>query len=193
MADDGLCAVLLGAPGSGKGTQAERLATALGVPAISTGEMLRQAVAEGSGLGERVRDVMAAGALVDDSLMAEVIEERLSRQDAARGFLLDGYPRTPQQADTLDGLLAARRRTLDAVVLLEVPEEILVGRALARRRDDDREEVVRERLRVYREKTEPLIGHYGRRSVLVRVDGDRPMDEVTRSVLAALGRGGAWS
>ncbi len=193
MANEGLCAVLLGAPGSGKGTQAERLSTALGVPAISTGEMLRQAVADGSRLGERVRGVMAAGALVDDTLMAEVIEERLGRKDADAGFLLDGYPRTPQQADTLDGLLAARRRTLDAVVLLEVPEEILVGRALARRRDDDREEVVRERLRVYREKTEPLIGHYGQRSVLVRIDGDRPMDDVTRSVLAALGRGGSWS
>ena len=189
MPRNGLRAVLLGPPGSGKGTQAERLAEVLGVPAISTGEMLRQAVAQGTELGGRVEGVMAAGELVDDGLMAEVVESRLARPDAGRGFLLDGYPRTPVQAATLDGLLDARRERLDAVVLLDVPEETLVRRALGRQRADDREDVVRERLRIYREKTEPLIDHYGRRSLLLRVDGDRPVDDVTRRVLVALGRG----
>lgn len=184
-----LCAVLLGAPGSGKGTQAERLSAALAVPAISTGEMLRQAVAEGSELGARVAGVMAAGRLVDDGLMAEVVGERLARPDTRGGFLLDGYPRTPEQARTLDGLLAASGRELGAVVVLDVPEEVLVARALARQRADDRAEVVRERLRVYRDKTEPLVGHYERRGLLRRIDGDRPIEDITASVLAALGRG----
>ena len=189
MPGDALRAVLLGPPGSGKGTQAERLAAVLGVPAISTGEMLRQAVAQGTELGERVERVMAAGELVDDGLMAEVVEKRLARADAVRGFLLDGYPRTSVQAATLDGLLEARRERLDAVVLLDVPEETLVRRALNRQRADDREEVVRERLRVYREKTAPLIEHYHRRSLLLRVDGDRPVEDVTRRILSAMGKG----
>lgn len=189
MAADGLRAILLGAPGSGKGTQAERLAATLGVPAVSTGEMLRQAVAAGSELGARVESVMAAGALVDDALMAEVVRARLDRDDAGNGFLLDGYPRTPGQAADLDRLLEAKAVGLDAVVLLEVPEDVLIRRSLARKRADDLEEVVRERQRVYRESTEPLIDLYQRRGLLHRVDGNRPVDEVCRGILKALGRG----
>lgn len=189
MAADGLRAILLGAPGSGKGTQAEQLAATLGVPAISTGEMLRQAVAEGSELGARVEGVMAAGALVDDALMSEVVRARLDREDARNGFLLDGYPRTPGQAADLDRLLQEKAVGLDAVVLLEVPEEVLIRRSLARKRADDQEEVVRERQRVYRESTEPLIGLYERRGLLHRIDGNRPVDEVSRGILKALGRG----
>jgi adenylate kinase len=178
--------VLLGPPGSGKGTQAERLAAALGVPAVSTGELLRAAVAAGNDLGRRVQGVMAAGRLVDDALMAEVVQERLGRADAGRGFLLDGYPRTPAQAATLDGILSRQRQQLDAVLLLEVPEDVLVRRALARRREDDRAEVVRERLRVYRDQTAPLVGHYRGRGLLVAVDGDRSIEAVTDSLLRAL-------
>jgi adenylate kinase len=184
--EEKLRAVLLGAPGSGKGTQAERLARALGVPAISTGEMLRQAVARRSELGNRVEGVMASGELVDDGLMAEVVGDRLSQPDAAHGFLLDGYPRTPRQADTLDGLLERSRRQLDVVLLLDVPEEVLVRRALLRRRADDTEDVIRERLRVYRQKTEPLVDRYSGRGLLVRVDGDRTIEEVSESLLTAL-------
>ncbi|MEO8277561.1 MAG: adenylate kinase [Thermoanaerobaculia bacterium] len=186
----GLRAVLLGAPGSGKGTQAVVLAGALGVPAISTGEMLRDAVAHGSELGHKVKGIMASGALVNDDLMAEVVRDRLSRPDAAQGFLLDGYPRTTGQASTLDRILDERRDQLDAVVLLEVPEVVLVRRAVSRRREDDREEVVRERLRIYHEKTEPLVDHYHRRSLLRRIDGELPVTAVTAAILAALkGRG----
>lgn len=182
-----LRAVLLGAPGSGKGTQAERIASRLGVPAISTGDMLRDQVAAGTELGLRVRDVMAAGSLVEDDLMAEVVRARLARSDAQRGFLLDGYPRTTVQAETLERLLGATDARLDAVVLLEVPEEILVLRTLGRQRADDREDVVRERLRVYREKTEPLVGYYQGRGLLRRVDGDQAVERVTAAVLASLG------
>lgn len=182
-----LRAVLLGAPGSGKGTQAELLAVALGVPAISTGAMLRDAVVLGSDLGSKVAGIMATGALVDDGLMAEVVRDRLRRPDAIRGFLLDGYPRTTGQAATLDEILAESRGRLDAVVLLEVSEAVLVQRAVARRRDDDREEVVRERLRVYREKTEPLVDHYERRSLLTRVDGEQAVADVAAAILRVLG------
>jgi len=188
MSSKALCVVLLGPPGSGKGTQAERLSTAVGIPAISTGEMLRQAVAKGTELGDRVAGVMSSGALVDDALMAAIVEERLARPDAAGGFLLDGYPRTAEQAATLDSLLEPRGADLDAVVLLEVPEEVLVRRALARRRADDREEVVRERLRVYRQATEPLVERYEGRGLLRRIDGDQLMESVTEAILAALER-----
>lgn len=184
----GLRAVLLGAPGSGKGTQAEFLAASLGLPAISTGAMLRDAVAHGSALGSKVEGIMACGGLVDDALMAEVVRERLGRPDAAGGFLLDGYPRTTGQAAMLDSILAERQEQLDAVLLLEVPEAVLVERAVARKRADDGEEVVRERLRVYREKTEPLVEHYERRNLLRRVDGNRTMREVTAASLKMLGR-----
>jgi adenylate kinase len=179
-------AVMLGAPGSGKGTQAELLARMLYVPAISTGEMLRQAVAEKSDLGERVKGTMASGALVDDELMSEVVRRRLERDDAESGFLLDGYPRTTAQAATLDSLLEDQGLKLDAVVLLDVPEPVLVQRATARRRADDAESVVRERLRVYREKTEPLVEHYSTRGLLRRVNGDREIGDVTASILKAL-------
>ena len=177
---------MLGPPGSGKGTQAERLAAVLGVPAVSTGELLRQAVAAGTELGCRVERTMAAGQLVDDALMAEVVRDRLSRADVSGGFLLDGYPRTPEQAQMLEGILADRGARLDAVVQLDVPEEVLVERALARKRADDQEHVIRERLKVYRNKTAPLVSYYGAQGLLRPVDGDRPIGEVTRSVLAVL-------
>ena len=182
--------VLIGAPGSGKGTQAQILAAELGVPAISTGDMLREAVAAGSELGKRVEGVMASGALVDDALMAEVVRDRLAKADASRGYLLDGYPRTLPQAETLAGILRGSGQELDAVLMVDVPEEELVRRALLRQRADDKEEVVRERLRVYREKTAPLIGYYKERGLLREIDGDRSVDAVTSSLFAALGVAG---
>ena len=179
--------VLLGPPGAGKGTQAQLLSARLGVPAISTGDMLREAVAAGSELGRRVQGVMAAGGLVDDELMAEVVRERLTQGDAAHGYLLDGYPRTLPQAETLAGILADADQELDAVVMVDVPEEELVRRALLRGRADDAAEVVRERQRVYREKTAPLIGYYRERGLLREIDGNRPVEEVTARMFSALG------
>jgi adenylate kinase len=179
--------VLLGPPGAGKGTQAQLLSARLGVPAISTGDMLREAVAAGSPLGLRVAGVMATGELVDDALMAEVVRERLARPDTGAGYLLDGYPRTLPQAETLEAILTESGRQLDAVVMVDVPEDELVRRALLRGRADDSAEVVRERQRVYREKTAPLIGYYKERGLLHEIDGHMPVGEVTASLFAALG------
>ena len=178
--------VLLGPPGAGKGTQAQVLSHHLDVPAISTGEMLREAVADGSELGGKVREILTSGALVDDGTMAEVVRDRLGRLDARKGFLLDGYPRTLPQAETLAAILGADRR-LDAVLLVNVPEDELVRRTLLRGRADDREGVIRERLRVYREKTAPLIGYYRERGLLREIDGNRPIDEVTAQLLGLFG------
>ncbi len=177
--------VLLGAPGCGKGTQAARLAVTLGVPAISTGDMLRAAVAAGSELGRRVEGVMASGALVGDDLMADVVRDRLGQADAASGFLLDGYPRTAPQARTLEEILDGQQ--LDHVVTIDVPDGELVRRIVLRGRGaDDREEVVRERLQVYAAQTAPLVAHYEELGLLRRVDGAVPIEEVTAAIEAAL-------
>lgn len=178
--------VLLGPPNAGKGTQAATLVRRFGVPCISTGEMLRREAASGTALGLRVKGIMDSGKLVDDGTMAEAVRGRLQQPDAASGFVLDGYPRTLAQAETLAGILAATGHSLDAVLLITVPEDSLVRRALARGRSDDREEVIRERLRVYREKTEPLIGYYRRLGLLREVDGQPAIEEVGRQLLAVL-------
>lgn len=186
--DDGVRLVLLGPPNSGKGTQARALAERLDIPAISTGDMLRSAVAAGTEIGRRTESIMAAGRLVDDDTMAGVVRERLRAGDAASGYLLDGYPRTLPQADHLDEILAERGEELDAVFLLEVPDETLYERARGRGRDDDRREVLAERLAVYRADTAPLAERYRRRGLLEAVDGDRPVDEVTREIVAKASR-----
>ncbi len=180
--------VLLGPPGSGKGTQAVFLAERLGVPAISTGEMLRQAVDEGNALGNRVAGIMGRGDLVDDATMAEVVEERLARQDAQVGFLLDGYPRTTVQAETLAGIVERAGRGLDAVLLIDVPPPVLIARALGRGRADDTEEVIAERLRVYGNKTEPLVGYYKALGLLREINGDQTIEAVTMDLVRALER-----
>jgi adenylate kinase len=178
--------VFLGPPNAGKGTQAAMLRENLGVPGIATGDLLRREAASGTPLGLRVKRIMEIGGLVDDATMDEVVREHLRQVDLDRGFLLDGYPRTLAQAKTLAGILEAAGRPLDAVLLLTVPEQELMRRALARARSDDREEVVRQRLRVYREETEPLIGYYRRLGLLQEVDGNQPIDEVGRALFAAL-------
>jgi adenylate kinase len=181
--------VLLGPPGAGKGTQGQVLCRHLGVPAISTGDMLREAVAGGTPLGNKVRGIMASGELVDDATMADVVRDRLARPDAGRGYLLDGYPRTLSQAETLAGILRDAGQDLDAVLLVEVPEDELVRRTLLRGRADDQEAVIRERLRVYREKTAPLIGYYKERGLLREIDGNRPIEDVTARMLSLFGTG----
>jgi adenylate kinase len=178
--------ILLGAPGSGKGTQAALLADKLQVPSISTGEMLRQAVSAGTSLGQKVEVIMASGELVDDETMAEVVRERLRQPDAARGFILDGYPRTQGQADTLESILADMTCELSAVVHIEVPEAELVTRALARKRADDQKEVIVQRLEVYRHQTQPLIEHYRSEDLLRVVDGNQTIDKVAAEILHAL-------
>jgi adenylate kinase len=178
--------VLLGPPGSGKGTQAALLSERGGVPAISTGEMLREAVQRESALGRRVHEIMAAGRLVDDPTMAEVVKARLAEDDALQGWVLDGYPRTLAQAADLERILEEGDERLDAVVVIDVPEREILARTAARHREDDREEIIRERLRVYHLETEPVVEHYRDQGLLREVDGDQPIEAVTRSILSAL-------
>ncbi len=184
--------VLLGPPGSGKGTQATRLKETLGVPHISTGDLLRAEVAAGSPLGVQAKEVMARGDLVSDEILLGMLESRLGRDDVAKGFILDGYPRNLAQADALGALLAKIGQPLDAVVQLDVPTDLLVeriaGRAQAEGRADDNPESVRKRLQVYNDSTAPVIGFYADRGTLARIDGVGSMDEITARILGALGK-----
>jgi adenylate kinase len=188
-------AIFLGPPGSGKGTQAKLLAQRSSVPAISTGDMLREAVRQGTPLGRRAKAIMDSGGLVPDDVVIGLIRERISLPDSRGGFLLDGFPRTIEQAVALDRLLEGNGETLDAVINLLVPESTLIermgGRAAREGRSDDRPETVRERLRVYREKTAPLIEHYGAQGVRIDVDGLGSIEEVSGRIdRAAAARAG---
>jgi adenylate kinase len=182
--------VLLGAPGSGKGTQAARLKADLNVPHISTGDMLRAAVAAGTPLGLKAKAVMDAGQLVSDEILLGMLEERLAQDDARNGFILDGYPRNLAQADALDHLLARIGQPLDAVVKLEVPSEAIIGRCQIRfqaeGRADDNPDTVRKRLGVYAEQTAPVADFYARRGKLQVVDGVGELDQVTTRIKRAL-------
>lgn len=182
--------VLLGAPGSGKGTQAARLKNDLAVPHISTGDMLRAAVAAGTPTGLKAKAVMDAGKLVSDDILLAMLEERLAQPDAKNGFILDGYPRNLAQADALDHLLARIGQPLDAVVKLEVPNEAIIARCeiryAAEHRKDDDPVVVRDRLKVYAEQTAPVADFYAKRGKLQVVDGVGELDEVTARVKRAL-------
>ena len=180
---------MLGPPGSGKGTQAALLSEVLGVPAISTGEMLRQAIETGSELGRRVAEIVGSGALVDDPTMADVVRARLAQDDAKDGFLLDGYPRTIEQVRALDRILEELGVTLEMVIFVDAPERELICRALARRREDDTEEVIQHRLTVYREKTQPLVEHYREKGQLETVDGDKSIAQVATAVQHLVSRG----
>jgi len=182
--------VLLGAPGSGKGTQAARLKSHLQVPHISTGDLLRAEVAAGSKLGLEAKEVMARGDLVSDAILLGMLEDRFSRPDTANGFILDGYPRNLAQADALDGLLQRIGQPMDFAVQLEVPADLLVeriaGRAQAEGRADDSPESVRTRLRVYEEQTAPVIEFYRAHGQLTVVDGVGSLDEVFTRIVEAI-------
>ena len=182
--------LLLGPPGAGKGTQALRLVERLGIPQVSTGDMLRAAVAAGSELGLRAKSYMDAGKLVPDELVIGVAEERLGRPDAKHGFILDGFPRTTAQAEALDRMLPKLGASLERCVVLSADPELLVKRLLRRAelegRSDDNEHAIRERMREYVEKTKPLIEYYRGRGVLREVDGVGSVEEVARRIEQAL-------
>lgn len=204
--------VLVGAPASGKGTQANVLSEKFGVPKISTGDMLREARKAGTKLGREAEGYMNAGKLVPDEVVIGLVDERLEQPDAAKGFILDGFPRTVAQAEALAGLLERRGVTLDAVVQLDVDRELLMERATLRRTDkrtgqiyhlkynppppgaelehraDDQEETVKKRLDQYDAMTAALLPYYQKLGLLKRVDGVGEPSEVTRRILAALGR-----
>jgi adenylate kinase len=210
--------VIFGPPGAGKGTQAKLLSERLGVPHIATGDMLREAVKAGTRLGGLAKKYMDEGRLVPDEVVIGMVEERLRQPDCSKGFILDGFPRTIEQAEALDSELEKLGLKLDAVLNLEVGDEEVVKRIALRRtcrscgavyhlifnppsregvcdrcggelyqRDDDREEVVRNRLKVYRQQTKPLLEFYRRRGLLRDVNGERSIEDVFKEILAALG------
>jgi adenylate kinase len=182
--------VLLGAPGSGKGTQAALLKQSLAVPHISTGELLRAAVAAGTPLGLQAKAVMESGALVSDEIVLGMLEERFGQADIGSGFILDGYPRNLAQARALDALLGRLKLPVEKAVQLDVAEETLLGRlagrAKAEGRADDNPESVKKRLTVYQEQTAPVIDYYAEHGTLVRVPGEGTVDEILARILAAL-------
>lgn len=174
----------MGPPGAGKGTQAALLARRLGVPHISTGEMFRTHVSEGTELGRQVQALMEVGAYVPDELTVSMLAERIEAPDAAAGFILDGFPRTVGQVEALDELLGGNG--LDRVILFEVDEEALVDRMLSRGRTDDNEETIRTRLKVYQEQTAPLVDLYEAQGLLVRVSGDGSIEEIGERLFEAV-------
>ncbi len=182
--------VLLGAPGSGKGTQAARLREHLQVPHISTGDLLRAEVAEGSKLGQAAKEIMARGELVSDDILLGMLETRFSRPDTNGGFILDGYPRNLAQASALGDLLARIGQPMDRAVQLDVDSELLVERIAGRARDegraDDNPESVRTRLGVYSEQTAPVVEFYRQAGMLSVVDGVGSLDEVFNRILEAI-------
>ncbi len=204
--------VLLGAPGAGKGTQAQKLVAEFGLAHISTGDLLRAAIKDGSKLGKKAKSYMDEGKLVPDDLVIDLVKERLEADDAQKGFILDGFPRNTAQAVTLDSELAEMGRTLDAALLVSVEPDVIVERLSSRRtcrscgytapagvdtcprcggemyqRDDDKPETIQHRLDVYQTQTAPLIEYYRGHSILKEVDGDRPVDEVYADVKVLLG------
>jgi adenylate kinase len=182
--------LVLGPQGSGKGTQAKRISAEYGVPHVSTGDIFRAAIADGSELGRRVEPILAAGALVPDDLTVGLIRERLAAPDARDGFVLDGFPRTIAQAQALDETLAETGQALDAVLFFDLDDDVaterLRGRALDEGRQDDTPEVIARRLAVYHEQTEPVVEHYRATGKLVPLHAERTVGEVFAQIQAAL-------
>jgi len=183
--------ILFGPPGAGKGTQAKLLAQRRGLPQLSTGEMLRAAIASGSALGRRVESVLAKGDLVSDSIVIDIIKDRLQSDDCFKGAVFDGFPRTIAQAEALDRLLSALDRSIDLVIELKVDDERLLDRVRQRiveghSRPDDNPDTLRNRLKVYHRQTAPLIDHYSTQTKLVSVDGMRSIEDVSHAIGSAI-------
>ncbi len=178
--------VLLGAPGTGKGTQGEKLSAHFAIPTISTGDLLRQAVADQTALGVAAKTAMDAGQLVADDIVVGMIRERLAEPDTQNGFILDGFPRSNAQSETLDALLQDIGKPLHRVVHLDVPNSEIMDRLLARKRADDTEDTIRNRLSVYEAQTRPVVDYYRAAGKLAVVEGVGSIDEIYARILDAL-------
>ena len=182
--------LIVGPQGSGKGTQGIRIAEALGIPVVSTGDIFRASIKEGTELGRQVTEILDRGDLVPDELTGAIVRDRLLQADAARGFLLDGYPRNAAQVADLDAFLAESDAALDAVILLDVAREESIARlslrAVEQGRSDDNEEAIAKRLDIYEKETAPILEVYGARGIVDRIDGAGDLDEITERILAAL-------
>jgi adenylate kinase len=185
---EGICLILLGGPGAGKGTQAARLADQLGVPRLSTGDMLREAAQKGSDVGRQAAPFLERGELVPDAILLSMVRGRVEAADCSAGFILDGFPRTVAQAESLWEVVGGRRVAETLVVYVDVPREELSRRLLARGRDDDQRATVEKRLEEYETRTAPLVDHFRGRLRLVRVDGLRSIEAVSAEIMAALRR-----
>lgn len=179
--------VFMGPPGAGKGTQAEWLADLLSVPHLSTGEMLRAAIEQQTEIGETAAGYLAAGKLVPDELIIGAVEIRLAQSDCANGFVLDGFPRTLPQATALDEMLDEKGAPLDLVLNLDVDEELLVQRLVARGRSDDKPDVIRQRFEVYRDQSEPLLEYYRKKAILKAIEGDGTREDVRQRIQETVG------
>ena len=182
--------LIVGPQGSGKGTQGVRIAEAFGIPVVSTGDIFRANIKGGTELGLKVQAITAAGDLVSDELTGDLVRDRLSQDDAATGFLLDGYPRNRAQVGHLDEFLSGRGEALDAVILLAVPREESISRIALRAaeqgREDDNAEAIAKRLDIYEAETAPIVGVYGERGIVDEIDGVGSLDEITERIFAAL-------
>ena len=180
--------VFFGPPGAGKGTQAQKLVTELGIPQISTGDILRAAVSNGTALGKQAGPLMAAGKLMPDELVIGIVEERLREPDCAPGFLLDGFPRTIPQAEALASVLGKMGKRIEHVVSLEVPDAVIHDRMKGRGRADDSPETVQKRLDVFREQTSPLKAYYEKVGLLRPINGVGGLEEIFAAIKKAIGR-----
>ena len=174
--------IFLGPPGAGKGTQAKTLADNWGIPHISTGDILREAIKEQTPLGIKAKSYVDSGQLVPSELVQDMVEERLQKADTSSGWILDGFPRTVEQAAFLDNLLQKMNLNGAMAINLDVPNDVVVGRLLERGRKDDTEEVIRRRLEIYHSDTTPLIDYYGERKQLVVINGNKSAEEVTSNL-----------
>lgn len=182
--------LIVGPQGSGKGTQGIRVAEALGIPVVSTGDIFRANIKEGTELGQKVTAILDAGDLVPDELTSEIVRDRLSQDDAQGGFLLDGYPRNTTQVHHLDAFLGENDAALDAVILLDVPRDESIARlslrAVEQGRSDDTDEAIAHRLDIYEHETAPIVSLYEERGIVDRIDGVGSLDEITGRISAAL-------
>ncbi len=180
--------ILLGTPGAGKGEQATRLSGKFGIPHISTGELLRREMEEGTPLGRRISVFVDRGELVSDEIIQAILEDRVREADCQSGFILDGFPRNLNQAEFLEEALRRMRAPVDVVLNIEVPDSTVIDRLINRHRKDDTPETIRHRLGIYRKVTAPLVDYYEAAGILKRIDGDGSLEEVTQRILTSLAR-----